>query len=124
MIDLKFFYIVELNLQHPQIAKLALSKEFNGQSWLTLTSSTYDNDAQCVEDLKSFMKAKASEFKHAEVTYAENPHLHAEEGDYIDPDFDENALVAMSIKDKKDWLVQAAVLVFGSGEDIPFRRLH
>jgi hypothetical protein len=131
MIDLKFFYIVELNLQHPSIAKLTLSKEFKGQSWLTLTSACYENDKDCVDNLKQFMKVKTEEFnkgkQHVTCSYAENPYLHCapEDIETLETDFDENALVSMSITDfKDDWLIQAAVMVFGSEEEILYRRLH
>lgn len=130
MIDLKFFYIVELNLLHPSIAKLSLSKEFQGQSWLALTSACYENDKDCVDNLKRFMKIKTEEFNKGKrrviCSYAENPYLHCdpEEIDTIDTDFDENALVSMSIKDFRDnWLIQAAVMVFGNEETL-YRRLH
>jgi hypothetical protein len=121
MMDLKYFYIVEINLTHPAVSHLAIAKEFHSQSWLTLTSTAHTEGQECVDNCMKFMKAKAKEFIKAgtKVTfsYAENPHLHCkeEEVDTIDTEgFDENALVSMTIEDKKnEWLLQAAVMVFG-----------
>lgn len=128
--NLKFFYIVELNLKHSQIAKLAITEQFKGQSWLTLTSDSFRNDKECVEACKKFMLAKTQELNQKEkkytFSYAENPYLSCpkDELDTLETNFDENALVSMGIEDQKgDWLIQAAVMVFGVDEGIN-RRLH
>ena len=134
MLDLKFFYIVEINLKHPAVSHLAITKEFSNQSWLTLTSTAHTDDKQCVDACMKFMKAKAKEFIKAgtkvSFSYAENPHLHCAESEIASIDtegFDENALVSMLIEDKKhDWLLQAEVVVYGiNGMDSnTTRRLH
>lgn len=121
MLDLKFFYIVELNLKHPALSELALVQEFQNQSWLTLTSLPHDNDKECVDKCMKFMKTKAKEINKdgTKVTfaYAENPHLHCDPDDVdsIDTDgFDENSLVTMSLTDLKDeWIIKSAVMVYG-----------
>jgi len=129
--DLKFFYIVELNLKHPLISKFTLSKEFEGQSWLALHSQSYDTDKHCINNLKEFMKSKTKEFnsdgKKVACTYAENPYLSCapEEIQTLETDFDDNALVSMDIKDiKGEWLIKSAVLLFKSDKDSNPRRFH
>jgi hypothetical protein len=119
MPDLKFFYIVELNLLHPAVSKIPLAQEFEGQSFLTLTSESFVDDEKCIKKLKKFMKAKAkmfSEDQRIKLNFAENPLLNCAESqlDKIDiGDFDEHALVSMDIKDLKDkWLMRASVMVF------------
>lgn len=131
MFDLKFFYIVELNLQHQAIQRLSIAREFAGQSWLTLTSEPFDSDAECIAACKKFMKAKAKFFNEdqkVKFSYAENPALNCPE-DKLDEldlgDFDENALVAMNIQDiDETWIMRAAVNVFGIDFPSEARRLH
>lgn len=131
MQDLKFFYIVELNLQHQAIQRLPLAQEFVGQSWLTLTSESFNSDAECIAACKKFMKAKTKFFKEdqkVKFSYAENPVLTCPEDklDDIDVgDFDENSLVAMDITDIDDiWVMRAAVQVFSIDFPSEARKLH
>lgn len=131
MYDLKFFYIVELNLQHQAIQRLPLAKEFADQSWLTLTSEPFTGDAECIAACKKFMKNKAKFFNEdqkVKLSYAENPALNCpvDKLDTLDlGDFDENALVAMNIVDIDDtWIMRAAVNVFGIDFPTVDRRLH
>jgi hypothetical protein len=132
MLDLKYFYVVELNLQQQAIQKLSLAQEFAGQDWLSLTSEPFTDDAECIKACMKFMKNKTKELKQdqsVKFSYAENPVLNCREEDLdsIDSsDFDENALVAMTIVDKDDfWIMRAAVMVFGiDHSEINQRRFH
>lgn len=131
MYDLKFFYIVELNLSQQAIQRLPLAQEFEGQSWLSLTSSSYTDDATCIADCMKFMKQKTKFFledQHVKFSYAENPVLNCPEEklDTLETDFDENSLVAMTITDIDGmWIMRASVQVFGiDHSSINQRRLH
>lgn len=132
MFDLKFFYIVELNLQQQAIQKLSLAKEFAGQDWLSLTSEPFTDDASCIQACMKFMKNKTKQFKQdqsVKFSYAENPVLNCREEDVdtIDTgDFDENSLVSMMIEDTDGfWIMRASVQVFGLDHSVVNqRRFH
>lgn len=127
MIDLKFFYTIELNFQHPEIQKSKLYREFYAQKWVTFVSEEFSSDAKCVKELKKFMKEQTLKFKEqgakVKCSFEVNPilALSVDELDSYDGEYDENALVLMEIKDKNDWLLKGEVTIFGRDLDT---RLH
>ena len=131
MLDLKFFYIVELNLQHQAVQRLPLAQEFFGQEWLTLTSDAFTSDIECIQACKKLMKEKAKFFnkdQRVKLLFAENPALSCpvERLDDLDlGDFDPNALVEMTIIDiDEKWVMRSSVQVFSIDAPTIDRRLH
>ena len=131
MLDLKFFYIVELNLQHRAIQRLPIAQEFAEQSWLTLTSEAFTSDLECIVACKKLMKDKTKFFKEdqfAKFSYAENPVLSCpiEKLDDLDTKgFNDDSLVEMYIKDIDDeWIMRSSVQAFGIDFPTVDRRLH
>jgi hypothetical protein len=131
MLDLKFFYIVELNLQHKATYRLPLASEFVGQDWLTMTSEAFTSDVECIQACKKLMTDKQKFFnkdQRVKLSYAENPALSCpvDKLDDLDlGDFDANSLVEMTIVDADDkWVMRSSVQVFGINAPSEARRLH
>ena len=131
MLDLKFFFIVELNLQHQAVQRLPLAKEFVGQEWMALTSEAFNSDIECIKACTAMMKSKHKFFKQdqtVKLTYAENPALSCPVEKLEDLDlngFDENALVEIRITDLDDvWVARASVQAFSIDKPSVDRRLH
>lgn len=131
MLDLKFFFIVELNLQHQAVQRLPIAKEFVGQEWMALTSEAFTSDVECIQACNKLMKSKHKFFKQdqtVKLSYAENPALSCpvEKLDDLDLNgFDENALVEMQITDVDDnWVMRANVQAFSIDAPLVDRRLH
>jgi len=131
MLDLKFFYIVELNLQHRAVQRLPIAQEFSEQSWLALTSEAFTSDIECIAACKKLMKDKTKFFnedQRVKFSFAENPALSCpiEKLDDLDLNgFNDDSLVEMYVKDVDDeWIMRSSVQVFSIDFPTVDRRLH
>jgi hypothetical protein len=122
--ELKFFHLVEINLEHPALSSSSAIKEFTGLSWLTLTSLPYSSDSECVDVCMDFMQHKLKEFEDdgykPKLFYSENPLIdHEPTEEDIDAfleeecSFDDNTLIYTALEDATDWMVRGSVMVYG-----------
>jgi hypothetical protein len=127
--ELKFFHLVELNLEHPAIAASAIAKEVSGLSWITLSSKPFTTDKECIDQCVDFMRMKEKEYAAAGFTpnyvYSENPLLEEEPTDEDfdalaageECDFDDSTLIYTCLEDDTSWMIRGSVMVYGIDYD-------
>ena len=121
--ELKFFHIVELNLEHKLLTDVRALQEYQNLSWLTLTSKPIAGDKEAMEQCMDFMQAKLKDFEDdghkVKLHYSENPLLGTDPTDAdfdaldVECDFDESTLIYASIEDKFGSIIRSSVMVYG-----------
>lgn len=118
MADPKFVYFVEVNLNHP-LAKFYLDDDidFVDTNWVSMISKPYKSEKRCLDASIEFLKSEAKRLgkkkKNLTFTSEINPLLI---GGEVDESFDDHVLSYIRMANKKGWIVQASIVVFGEDE--------
>lgn len=135
--DLKFFYVVDVNTTNQKNLDLSVVREFVGHTDISLTSKSFENDEVCVNSCKAFLSKLVAKIntEHADkvkLVFSVNPLLFCDETelDKIDcSDFSEHTIAILKIVEKaneSNSLFNASVLAYGVEENhnIVSRGLH
>ena len=126
--DLKFFYVVDVNTTNQKNLDLSVVREFAGHSDISLTSKSFENDEVCVNSCKAFLSKLVSKInkEHTDkvkLVFSVNPLLFCDESelDQIDcSDFDEHTIATLKVVEKSNEsnsLFDASVLAYGVEEN-------
>lgn len=126
--NLKFFYVIDYNLQNPLLNKLEISKAFPGFKQATVNSKAFESDIECIQAAVDMVQKKHLEIAVSgnlpsdSLVFSEfyNPEFAPdgeEDGDLTEEDlelFEENSIAVFLLSEMEtyDWLIKASVLIY------------